>query len=65
MEERTGSRHTKHVSETGVLVRALKLKAGLDSQSKSTIVNIATVEETRKVQDWFAEEDDGSPRRYG
>ncbi|RPD66987.1 aldehyde dehydrogenase [Lentinus tigrinus ALCF2SS1-7] len=34
------------------------------SQSKSTIINIAPVEETRTVQDWFAEED-GTEKRYG
>ncbi|KAH9850759.1 aldehyde dehydrogenase [Lenzites betulinus] len=33
------------------------------TQSKSTIVNVATAEETRKVQDWFAEEDE--EKRYG
>ena len=36
----------------------------VDSQSKSTIINIAPVEETRTVQDWFAEEDD-TEKRYG
>ncbi|THH30690.1 hypothetical protein EUX98_g3489 [Antrodiella citrinella] len=44
------------------------------SQSKSTIVNIATPEETRTVQDWFAEEEEetetvggqpAEPKRYG
>ena len=35
-----------------------------DTQSKSTIVNIATVQETRSVQDWFAEEDE-TEKRYG
>ncbi|KAI0660816.1 aldehyde dehydrogenase [Cubamyces menziesii] len=34
------------------------------TQSKSTIVNIATVQETRSVQDWFAEEDE-TEKRYG
>ncbi|PSS35430.1 hypothetical protein PHLCEN_2v1585 [Hermanssonia centrifuga] len=33
------------------------------TQSKSTIVNIATAKETREVQDWFAY--DGESRRYG
>ncbi|KAF7332275.1 Aldehyde dehydrogenase [Mycena kentingensis (nom. inval.)] len=33
------------------------------SQSKSTIVNIASAEETRKADDWFAE--DTEERRYG
>ncbi|KAK7470409.1 hypothetical protein VKT23_001835 [Stygiomarasmius scandens] len=33
------------------------------SQSKSTIVNIASTEETRKNDDWFAEAGEG--RRYG
>ena len=35
-----------------------------DSQSKSTIVNIASSEETRTSQDWFAEEDE-TEKRYG
>jgi hypothetical protein len=34
-----------------------------DSQSKSTIVNIASVEETRATHDWFAE--DVEDARYG
>jgi hypothetical protein len=34
-----------------------------DTQSKSTIVNIASAEETRKNDDWFAETDEA--RRYG
>ncbi|KAJ3553034.1 hypothetical protein NM688_g3834 [Phlebia brevispora] len=34
-----------------------------DSQTKSTIVNIATAEDTRENQDWFAL--DGEDRRYG
>ncbi|KAI0750977.1 aldehyde dehydrogenase [Daedaleopsis nitida] len=33
------------------------------SQSKSTIVNIASVEDTRAQQDWFAEDD--AEKRYG
>ncbi|KAK7696664.1 hypothetical protein QCA50_001322 [Cerrena zonata] len=33
------------------------------TQSKSTIVNTASVEETRQMQDWFAEEE--QPSRYG
>ncbi|TFK43675.1 aldehyde dehydrogenase [Crucibulum laeve] len=33
------------------------------SQSKSTIVNIATAEETRQTDDWFA--DNANGRRYG
>jgi len=36
-----------------------------DTQSKSTIVNIASVDETRQNDDWFADSSDGSPRRYG
>lgn len=36
----------------------------LDSQSKSTIVNIASPEDTRMAIDWFAE-DDASEKRYG
>jgi len=35
------------------------------SQSKSTIVNIASAEETRETQDWFAEEDKMLAKRYG
>ncbi|KAH8094887.1 aldehyde dehydrogenase [Cristinia sonorae] len=38
------------------------------SQSKSTIINIASAEETRTVQDWFAEEEEterAEPKRYG
>jgi hypothetical protein len=35
----------------------------LDSQSKSTIVNIASPEETRQTDDWFADVVEG--RRYG
>ena len=34
-----------------------------DSQSKSTVVNIASVEETRATHDWFAEDVEGP--RYG
>ncbi|TCD69876.1 hypothetical protein EIP91_005953 [Steccherinum ochraceum] len=40
------------------------------TQSKSTIVNIASADETRTVQDWFAEEEEEptsevQPKRYG
>jgi acyl-CoA reductase-like NAD-dependent aldehyde dehydrogenase len=44
---------------------ALRLTSAhtLDSQSKSTIVNIASVEETRATHDWFAEDVEGT--RYG
>ncbi|KDR83901.1 hypothetical protein GALMADRAFT_236382 [Galerina marginata CBS 339.88] len=35
------------------------------TQSKSTIVNVASAEETRKNDDWFADDDSGEPRRYG
>ena len=35
----------------------------LDSQSKSTIVNIASPEETRQADDWFS--DVVESRRYG
>lgn len=38
--------------------------ASPDSQSKSTIVNIATVEQTREADDWFADSD-STERRYG
>ncbi|KAI0747321.1 aldehyde dehydrogenase [Irpex lacteus] len=33
------------------------------SQSKSTIINTASMEETRETQDWFAES--SAPKRYG
>lgn len=39
------------------------LIAYLDSQSKSTIMNIADVEESRISDDWFAEE--STQKRYG
>ena len=52
---------------SGVLVLpfapGLTVTLALDSQSKSTIVNIASVEETRVRQDWFAEDDEDP--RYG
>ena len=35
----------------------------LDSQSKSTIVNIASPDETRQTDDWFSDVVEG--RRYG
>ena len=35
----------------------------VDSQSKSTIVNIASAEESRANDDWFA--DSGESKRYG
>jgi hypothetical protein len=35
----------------------------LDSQSKSTIVNVASPEETRQTDDWFSDVVEG--RRYG
>lgn len=38
--------------------------AGTDSQSKSTIVNIASPLTTRQTDDWFAEEENVD-RRYG
>ncbi|EMD40926.1 hypothetical protein CERSUDRAFT_80579 [Gelatoporia subvermispora B] len=34
------------------------------TQSKSTIINTASIEETRQAQDWFAE-DDSAETRYG
>lgn len=53
------------VSDVSVLplVPGLTVALALDSQSKSTIVNIASVEETRAKQDWFAE--DLEDTRYG
>ncbi|KAF8913763.1 aldehyde dehydrogenase domain-containing protein [Gymnopilus junonius] len=35
------------------------------SQSKSTIVNTASVEDSRKNDDWFADDNSREPRRYG
>ncbi|KDQ64345.1 hypothetical protein JAAARDRAFT_118482 [Jaapia argillacea MUCL 33604] len=35
------------------------------SQSKSTIVNVASVEETRQNDDWFGDDGDGLVKRYG
>lgn len=35
----------------------------LDSQTKSTIVNIAPPEETRSLDDWFSDSPEG--KRYG
>jgi hypothetical protein len=43
--------------------RTTKIPNTSDTQSKSTIVNIASAEETRKNDDWFAETDEA--RRYG
>ena len=34
-----------------------------DTQSKSTIINTATMEDTRSMQDWFAES--AEAKRYG
>lgn len=39
------------------------LTAATDTQSKSTIVNIARAEDTQITDDWFAEEVEG--QRYG
>jgi len=36
-----------------------------DSQSKSTIVNIASVEGTRRNDDWFGDEAEKENQRYG
>ena len=65
---KTGLRHSKHVSKleaptTSRGVIQLNPRSS-DSQSKSTIVNIASTEETRATQDWFAEEPEGDVR-YG
>jgi len=35
------------------------------SQSKSIIINVASAEDTRRTDDWFAEDDDEGNRRYG
>lgn len=49
--------------EPQLLDRSTIFELCVDSQSKSTIVNIATAEETRQADDWFGEEPNG--RRYG
>ena len=36
-----------------------------DSQSKSTIVNTACAEETRRNDDWFGDEAETENKRYG
>lgn len=51
----------KWLSTVGELERLLAFAT--DTQSKSTIVNIATAEETRKSDDWFADTEE--VRRYG
>ncbi len=55
----------KLVSFFGIIISiSYRLSVVLaDTQSKSTIINIATAKETREVQDWFAY--DGESRRYG
>jgi hypothetical protein len=55
-------RHLKLVRLPLQLYQTLIL-VSTDSQSKSTIVNIATAEEMRDSDDWFAEILDS--RRYG
>lgn len=47
-------------SRAGLIERSLQTS---DSQSKSTIVNIASSEESRTADDWFA--DSGDTKRYG
>ena len=48
--------------EACMLLLTSMLLTGTDSQSKSTIVNIAPTEESREKDDWFA---DISEARYG
>lgn len=49
---------------SGMIEKVGEIKiCAVDTQSKSTIVNVATVEETRKNDDWFADTDEA--RRYG
>ena len=65
MVGRTGSKLSSLVSNVFVLpfIPGLTVVLALDSQSKSTIVNIASVEETRATHDWF--EEDVEDARYG
>lgn len=46
-----------------ILSLNISLSSVSDSQSKSTIVNIASAETTRITDDWFSEEPEG--KRYG
>ena len=63
LDEKMDSRHLKHVRfSLDMWEGQLKFHTS-DTQSKSTIVNIASTEETRKNDDWFAETDEA--RRYG
>ena len=55
-------KHLQHVSRTFEHSFCLT-DLPIDTQSKSTIVNIASAEETREVDDWFAETSEG--KRYG
>lgn len=47
----------------GIIVNQVDVFLSPDTQSKSTIVNIASPEETRKTDDWFADSDE--VKRYG
>ena len=58
------SKHSNLVSDPHwTIYSKLKFALTADSQSKSTIVNTASVEETRATHDWF-EANVGGPR-YG
>jgi hypothetical protein len=69
LDEKMASRHLKHVRF--FFAALISYKVGMttenpnisDTQSKSTIVNIASLEENRKNDDWFAGTDEA--RRYG
>jgi hypothetical protein len=52
-----------HVSNVSPKMISLSKPSSRDTQSKSTIVNIATTEETQASDDWFAEKASG--QRYG
>jgi hypothetical protein len=46
-----------------VLFTVQTLKDSADTQTKSTIINVAPPEESRIKDDWFSES--GEPKRYG
>jgi hypothetical protein len=58
-----GLKRLKHVSLLSLQTKESLNYYYLDSQSKSTIVNIASPEETRQTDDWFSDGVEG--RRYG
>jgi hypothetical protein len=59
--ERVGSIPRLYVEE--IVFHRQALKSFTDTQTKSTIVNIASVEESREKDDWFSGSEE--QRRYG